>query len=99
MLAHQILAPLAHELCDLLPDRPSVREDEVLYIRAALIGRFHDAEDPRPVPPAGTEVRVDRVAAEVGVDSEGIGKGLVPVRRLQKRRRISPGRRADVAAL
>src|SRR6266511_4011980 len=123
MLAHQILAPLAHELCDLLPDRPSVRENEVLYVRAALIGRLHDAEDSRPVPAARPEVRIQRIAAEVGVDRESIRKrhsvgsrwGNLPVppdplhwsaiadrrlrRRLQKRRRVCPGRRADVAAL
>ena len=54
---------------------------------------------PPPCTPALGGERLERVAAEVGVDGEGVGERQPAVARLEVRARVRARRRADVAAL
>src|SRR5207249_4440022 len=58
-LADELLGPLGHQLGDLVPDRAAVREDEILDLRTAGVGRLDDAEDANALAPAGGEIRLD----------------------------------------
>ena len=94
-VADEVRAPLRDERGDLLPDRPAVREREILDLAAGVRG-LDDAEDPGAVAPGGGEVRLDRLAPEPGIDGERVGERLVA---FEVRGRVGARGRADVAAL
>ena len=71
-LADEIRAPLLDELGDVLPQRPAVRERQLLHVACARVRGPHEAEDARAVQAAGLQERLDRVAAEIGVDGERV---------------------------
>ena len=83
----------------MLPERPAVRESQVLDVGAPRIACLHDAEEPGPGAPAGGHERLDRVAAQVGIDGQSIDRGLEPAALLQIRVRICARGGADVAPL
>src|SRR6266536_2887501 len=96
MLADEILAPLRDQPCDVLPEHAAVAEPDVLDVAAAFVRGLDEAEDTAPVPPAGAEERLQRVAAEVWVDGHGVRHGCLA---LEVRSRVGAGGRADIAAL
>ena len=98
-LADELLAPLVHEARDVVPQRPPVRERQVLDVRAARVRGLDDAEEPGAVAPAGGEERLERVAAEVRVDGHRVGERRLAGRaargtRPRRRARSSRCRRA-----
>ena len=98
-LADELLAELVHEPRHVLPERPSVREDQVLDVGAAFVRGLDDAEDPGAVTPARGEEGLERVASEVRVHGQRVGEGgALPVR-LEVRRGVGARGRPDVGAL
>ena len=94
-LADELLVPTRPRARDVLPDRPSVRERQVLDVAAAGVRGLEDDETPRRAPVVREE-RLERVAAHVRARF---------TRRPQLRSRgrerggVGAGRRRDVASL
>ena len=99
MLPDEVGTPFGDELCDLVPDMPTVREDEVLHLRPAGVRRLDDAKDACSVTAARGEERIEGVTPEIRVHGHRVGEWRLAVRRLQVRRCVGARRRADVAAL
>src|SRR5437763_14630884 len=95
----QLLAELVHEARDVVPQRPAVRELQVLNVGPALVGALDNAEEPRTLSAAGGEERLERIAAEVRIDGHGVGEGRLPGPRLEEGGRVGAGGRADVPTL
>src|SRR5439155_21648789 len=74
-LADEVLAPLGDEPRDLLPQRPPVREDEILDLDAR-VRRLDEAEEAAAAPATGGEEGLERLAAEVGAHGERVGERL-----------------------
>src|SRR5829696_8114235 len=97
--ADEVLAPLADEPRDVLPEQLAVAQDEVLDVGATLVRRLDEAEDARSLAPAGGQERLQRVTAEVRVDGERVRESAHAGSWLQIGRDVGARGRADVAAL
>jgi hypothetical protein len=94
-LADEVLAPLGDEQGDVLPERPAVRQCEVLDL-PAFVRRLDETEEPGALAPAGPEERLERVAAEVGADGHRVRERRFA---LQIRGRVRARGGTDVAPL
>src|SRR3954470_24288791 len=99
VLTDEAGAPLVDELRNLVPDMPPVGENEILHFGAAGVRCLDDAEETGPVAAAGSEKRVEGVAAEIGMARQRARERIAAVASLQIRRCVRTRRRADVAAL
>ena len=82
-LADERLAPLAHELRDVVPERSPVREREILDVGGAGVRGADEEEDARAVPAAGGEERLDRVEPQVRARGHRVGERRAVVARLE----------------
>ena len=98
-VADELLAELADEQRDLLPERAAVGERQVLDVDAAGVRGLDEAEEPAAAAAAGGDERLERVAAEVRVHGQRVGDRLAALARLEVRVGVRARGRADVAAL
>ena len=93
------LAPLAHELGDVVPQRAPVRKREILDVGRARVRRANEEEHAGAVATTGGEEGLDRVEPEVGAGRHRVRERGRVVAWLEVRRGVRARRGADVSAL
>jgi hypothetical protein len=98
-VADELLPELAHEPGDVVPQRPTVGEHEILDVRPSFVRGLDHAEHTAAVAPARAEKRLERVSPQVGVDRHRVGERRRSSTRLQVGGGVRARGRADVPAL
>ena len=82
-----------------MPERPAVREGQILQVGTARVRGLEQDEDAAAVTLAGEQERLERVATEVRVHGQRVGERRTCAAGLEVGARVGPRRSADIAAL